>query len=108
MSLSLPEFVAQWKASTLSERSGAQPQFIELCDVLGQPHPAAEDQSGESFTFEKRVSKTRGGKGFADVWKRSYFAWEYKGKHKDLQGAYLQLLDYQGPREPPAAGDLRP
>jgi len=32
-----------------------------------------------SVTFEKHVSKLKGGKGFADAWKRGYFAWEYKG-----------------------------
>ena len=36
-----------------------------------------------------------GGKGFADVWKRGFFAWEYKGKHKYLHEAYGQLLDYR-------------
>src|ERR1039458_3488192 len=101
MSLSLPEFVAQWKVSTLSERSGAQTHFIELCDVLGQPHPAAADQTGDTFTFEKRVSTLSGGKGFADVWKRNFFAWEYKGKHKDLQAAYRQLSDYREDLENP-------
>ncbi|HUK74058.1 MAG TPA: type IIL restriction-modification enzyme MmeI [Candidatus Bathyarchaeia archaeon] len=101
MSLSLPEFVTLWKASELSERSGAQQHFCDLCDVLGQPHPAAVDQSGESFTFEKRVSTLKGGKGFADVWKRGYFAWEYKGKRKDLDAAYVQLNDYREDLENP-------
>jgi len=36
-----------------------------------------------------------GGDGFADVWRRGYFAWEYKGKRKDLAAAYKQLLDYR-------------
>ena len=53
--------------------------FLELCDVLGMPHPAAEDSSGESYTFEKGVTTTAGGQGFADVWHRGHFAWEYKG-----------------------------
>jgi hypothetical protein len=101
MSLSLPEFVARWKASSLTERSGAQQHFCDLCDVLGQPHPAAVDQSGESFTFEKRVSTVEGGKGFADAWKRGYFAWEYKGKDRDLAAAYVQLNDYREDLENP-------
>ncbi len=101
MPLSLPEFVERWKASTLSERSAAQSHFIDLCQVLGHPHPAAADQTGDSFTFEKHVSKLRGGKGFADVWKRGFFAWEYKGKHKDLQAAYIQLNDYREDLENP-------
>jgi hypothetical protein len=99
--LSLPEFVERWKASTLSERAAAQSHFIDLCEVLGQPHPAAADQSGESFTFEKWVSTLDDGKGFADVWKRGFFGWEYKGKHKSLSAAYGQLVRYQGDLENP-------
>jgi hypothetical protein len=100
-SLSLPEFVERWKASTLSERAAAQSHFIDLCELLGQPHPAAADQSGDSFTFEKSVSTLTDGKGFADVWKRGFFGWEYKGKHKSLNAAYAQLVGYQGDLENP-------
>jgi type II restriction/modification system DNA methylase subunit YeeA len=101
MPLSLAEFVERWKAVTLTERAAAQSHFIDLCEVLHQPHPAAADHTGESFTFEKPVSKLHGGKGFADVWKRGYFAWEYKGKHKDLAAAYHQLADYRDDLENP-------
>src|SRR5260370_21413937 len=99
--LSLPEFVERWKASTLSERAAAQSHFIDLCEVLGQPHPAAADQTGDTFTFEKHVSTLEDGKGFADVWKRGFFAWEYKGKRKSLNAAYAQLVRYQGDLENP-------
>jgi type II restriction/modification system DNA methylase subunit YeeA len=49
------------------------------------------------------VSKTGGGggKGFADVWRKGFFAWEYKGKHKDLRAAYEQLLLYREDLENP-------
>jgi hypothetical protein len=101
MPLSLAEFVTRWKASTLTERAAAQSHFIDLCEVLHQPHPAAADQTGDSYTFEKHVSLTKGGKGYADVWKRGFFGWEYKGKHKDLKAAYLQLNDYREDLENP-------
>jgi type II restriction/modification system DNA methylase subunit YeeA len=101
MPLSLAEFVTRWKASTLTERAAAQSHFIDLCEVLRQPHPAAADQTGDAFTFEKHVSTLKGGKGYADVWKRGYFGWEYKGKHKDLKAAYLQLNDYREDLENP-------
>ncbi len=101
MPLSLPEFVARWKGSELSERSAAQTHFIDLCEVLGHPHPAAVDQKGDTFTFEKRVSTLDEGKGYADVWKRGFFAWEYKGKHRSLSAAYSQLVRYQGDLENP-------
>ncbi len=93
--LTVPEFVARWQRSTLSERSAAQSHFIDLCEVLGQPRPAEVDQEGNNYTFEKGVSKVSGGDGFADVWMRGSFAWEYKGKHKDLSAAYQQLLQYR-------------
>src|SRR5207249_1708569 len=34
-------------------------------------------------------------RGFADVWKMGFFAWEYKGKKKNLDEAYRQLLRYR-------------
>jgi type II restriction/modification system DNA methylase subunit YeeA len=101
MPLSLAEFVTRWKASTLTERAASQSHFIDLCEVLHQPHPAAADQTGDAYTFEKHVSTSDGGKGFADVWKRGCFAWEYKGKHKDLRAAYLQLEKYREDLENP-------
>jgi hypothetical protein len=93
--LTLDQLVARWKHTTLSERSGAQQHFVDLCEVLGQPRPAAVDQTGETYTFEKGVTTTAGGQGWADVWKRGHFAWEYKGRHKDLTAAYQQLLRYR-------------
>ena len=47
------------------------------------------------YAFEKGAEKTGGGDGFADVWRRDCFAWEYKGKRKDLVAAYRQLLEYR-------------
>ena len=51
--------------------------------------------TGESYTFERRVGKVAGGRGFADVWKKDHFGWEYKGPGKDLGAAYRQLLTYR-------------
>ena len=93
--LSPQEFVAKWRKATLKERSAAQEHFIDLCHLVGHDTPAEADPTGQSFTFEAGASKQRGGQGWADVWKRGYFAWEYKGKHKDLDQAYQQLLQYK-------------
>ncbi|HYP38830.1 MAG TPA: DNA methyltransferase [Chloroflexia bacterium] len=101
MPISLPDFIARWQAATLSERSAAQSHFNDLCDLLGQPKPAEADPTGAWYTFEKGVSKTGGGQGFADVWMRGHFAWEYKGKHKNLDAAYRQLLQYKEDLENP-------
>ena len=89
------EFIRKWTASALKERSGSQEHFIDLCRLLGQPTPAEADPEGTWYTFEKGATKYGGGDGWADVWKKGHFAWEYKGKHKDLKAAYGQLLRYR-------------
>lgn len=88
------EFIEKWKATTLKERSASQEHFIDLCNLLGHQTPAAADPTGEWFTFEKGAKKTGGGNGWADVWKKGCFAWEYKGKHKNLDEAFKQLQRY--------------
>ncbi len=88
------EFINKWKASTLSERSAAQQHFLDLCELLGEPKPADVDPSGEWYCFERGARKDSGGEGWADVWKRHHFAWEYKGKRKDLDAAFEQLRQY--------------
>ncbi len=88
------EFVAKWRASTLKESSASQEHFIDLCRMLGHETPAQADSEGTWFTFERGADKSTGGQGWADVWKKGFFAWEYKGKHKDLDAAYAQLLRY--------------
>jgi hypothetical protein len=95
MRKTLAEFVDYWKVAALTEKQGAQSHFIELCDILNVPRPSDHDPNGERYTFEKHVPKVYGGKGFADVWFRDHFAWEYKGPHKDLKAAYKQLNDYR-------------
>ena len=46
------------------------------------------------YCFEKGAIKTSGRRGWADVWKRGHFAWEYKGKGADLDAALAQLQQY--------------
>ena len=88
------EFIAKWRASELKERSAAQEHFIDLCRLLGEPTPAEADPTGERYCFERGARKDTGGGGWADVWKRHCFAWEYKGKHADLDAAFNQLRQY--------------
>lgn len=94
-------FVAKWQQAELRERAAAQEHFLDLCHLLGHPTPAEVDPDGTWFTFEKGAAKALGGDGWADVWKRGCFGWEYKGKHGDLAKAYGQLLLYQGALENP-------
>ena len=88
------EFIAKWRASELKERSAAQEHFIDLCRLLGEPTPAEADPTGDHYCFERGARKDTGGDGWADVWKRHCFAWEYKGKHANLDVAFNQLRQY--------------
>ena len=88
------EFITKWRVSELKERSASQEHFIDLCRLLDEPTPAQADPTGEHYCFERGARKDSGGDGWADVWKRHHFAWEYKGKHKDLDAAFNQLRQY--------------
>ncbi|HOW51238.1 MAG TPA: N-6 DNA methylase [bacterium] len=95
------EFIAKWKRVELKERSAAQEHFLDLCHLVGHKTPAEADPKGEKFCFEKGAAKHGGGDGFADVWYKDHFGWEYKGKKKDLAAAYNQLLLYRDALENP-------
>jgi restriction-modification enzyme MmeI-like protein len=88
-------FIKKWRRAELKERSASQEHFIDLCRLLGERTPAEADPKGEWYCFEAGASKLGGGDGFADVWMRDHFAWEYKGKKKNLNAAYLQLCQYR-------------
>ncbi|MBZ0279897.1 MAG: class I SAM-dependent DNA methyltransferase [Anaerolineae bacterium] len=90
------DFVDRWGQSALREQQGSQSHFNELCQLVGHKTPTQIDPKGEFFTFEEQVQKATGGSGRADVWYKGHFAWEYKGKHKDLDAAYAQLSAYRG------------
>jgi len=93
-------FIAKWRANARNERAAAQEHFLDLCALLDEPTPNS-DPTGAAYAFEKGATKASGGEGWADVWRRGRFAWEYKGKHKDLDAAHRQLLQYAGALENP-------
>lgn len=105
------DFIRKWSASNLSEGSGSQQHFLDLCELLGQPKPAAYDSDAAEYAFEKAVDTTgpaskgsKGARGFADVWWKDKFGWEYKrrGKHASLDDAHRQLKQYrEGLLRPP-------
>ncbi|MCO5201842.1 MAG: class I SAM-dependent DNA methyltransferase [Chloroflexi bacterium] len=84
----------KWTATTRTERAAAPEHFIDLCRMLGEKTPNEADPSGDFYAFEKGAAKSSGEDGFADVWLDGHFGWEYKGKRKDLNAAYVQLLNY--------------
>ena len=104
------DFKRKWSRFQGKESSAYQEHFNDLCGLLHERTPAESDPSGADFyCFQKRVVKdlelfelhedgaevTPGERGFADVWKNGRFAWEYKGKKKNLEEAYRQLLRYR-------------
>ena len=88
------EFLSKWGSGglgyNLNERQGAQQHFVELCAVLGVPAPVG----GEDYVFEKGTLALGQQRGFADVFKRGHFAWEYKAPGKPLDAALRQLMMY--------------
>ncbi len=87
------EFIAKWKDNKLSERAGAQSHFLDLCELIGAGKPT----DPENYCFErgaKRTGSLGDREGWADVWKRDCFAWEYKSPKKNLDGALKQLMTY--------------
>ena len=95
------EFAAKWRGVETGERASAQSHFGDLCRMLGEPTPTDADPAGSWYAFEKGAEKFGGGEGFADVWKRGFFALEYKGKGRDLHAALRQLVDYKDALENP-------
>ena len=88
------DFIRKWERSELKESSAAQSHFNDLCELLGVQKPTDADTRGDTFCFEKGATKSTGGNGFADVWKKGCFGWEYKGPKADLKAAYNQLQHY--------------
>ena len=88
------EFARKWIASKGTERAASQEHFLDLCGLVDEPTPNEADPTGDFYAFEKGAERTSAGDGFADVWLKDHFGWEYKGKRKDLRAAYKQLLDY--------------
>lgn len=102
--MDITTFITKWSKSQLSERAASQEHFIDLCRLLGVKTPAEIDPTGDVFTFEKGAQVSgpaslgsKGERGWADVWYKGRFAWEYKrkDKHKTLAEAYRQLQQYR-------------
>lgn len=152
-SLTPGQFVEKCKGRGLTERSGSQTHFIDLCRMLDVPAPYDDRADDANYCFDaltaaagshlfsgtikkpprlkKRddpalfggsppatgaapasgggaeggsppsasaiIPAPQEGRGFADVWKRGHFCWEYKrqGKHADLGLALRQLKEYK-------------
>ena len=104
------EFKKKWAKFSGKETSAYQSHFDDLCRMLGLPTPIEADPTGDEwFCFQKGVIKDAElvgldlgedgvrpvKKGFADVWRKDCFGWEYKGLHKNLDEAEAQLKRYR-------------
>lgn len=93
--MSAVAFLKKWgpggKSSKLSEKAGAQAHFIDLCVLLRVDTPHDPDNYCFERHFRKKGVDTAG---YADVWKRGCFAWEYKAPKGNLGKALEQLLQY--------------
>ena len=103
------EFKTKWAKVKAKESAAYQSHFDDLCRMLGLPTPLEADPAGQFFCYQKRAVKDaelfqlneRGEeasaeeRGFADVWRKDCFAWEYKTRNKSLDAAYRQLLRYR-------------
>nr|WP_295769208.1 DNA methyltransferase [Rhodoferax sp.] len=88
------EFISKWgpggPAYALNERQGAQPHFIDLCQLVGVPTPGSEG----NYIFEQDTLVLGEARGYADVFYRDHFAWENKAPGRNLDAALKQLLTY--------------
>ena len=101
------QFKAKWAKFSGKESAAYQEHFNDLCRMLGLPTPIEADPTGnEHFCFQKFVAKEAGlfdldatdgnqKRGFADVWKKDCFDWEYKGPGEDLGEAEKQFKLYR-------------
>ena len=88
------QFITKWgpggPAFDLNERQGAQPHFIDLCQLLGVPTPG----SAGDYIFEQDTLVLGEARGYADVFMRKHLAWGKKAPGKNLDTALKQLLTY--------------
>jgi len=90
--LTVEQFIGRWEKNNLNEQQGAHLHFLDLCNFLEETPPSAE--TSDFYKFEKAAAKNDGRKGRADVWKKGFFAWEYKAPNGDLKAAFQQLQRY--------------
>ena len=93
------DFAAKWSKLQQKETALYASHFDDVCRLVGHDTPteygARHDPEGKVFSFQTSTQKAGGQKGFADVYFRDHFIWEYKGPHADLDKAYRQLQLYR-------------
>ena len=78
------DFIEKWKSSGGHERGSGQLFIIELCDLLGLPHPHApsDDTAQNNYVFERAIKRVRPDgsttTNFLDLYKEGHFVLETK------------------------------
>ena len=87
------EFITKWRASELKERSASKntPSTFAGCSAS---RPRLRPTRPARRTASSGAPEGHRGDGWADVWKRHHFAWEYKGRRADLDAAFGQHRQY--------------
>lgn len=85
-------FVAKWSQIQQKETAVSQTHFNDICQLVGHAPPLEHDPAGLDFSFETQTAKPDGAKGFADVFYRGKFIWEYKGPHTLSDEEILERL----------------
>ena len=72
----------------------ASPQRLPPLPATDRKQETPHESRRAAGTRERGARKDTGGDGWADVWKRHCFAWEYKGRQANLDTAFNQLRQY--------------
>jgi type II restriction/modification system DNA methylase subunit YeeA len=86
------QFIQKWQGSALTERQSYQAHFADLCALVGAETPTPA--SADNYCYERGVAKTGSKHGWADVWKKGCFGFEYKAPDRNLEAALKQLMTY--------------
>src|SRR3984893_10926586 len=92
--MSPEEFIARWRGTTRTRAVGRSGTFPRSVCTPRSTETGRLGSAWHRIYLEKSTRKIGDAAGFADVWKRHCFAWEYKGNHKNLVQAYAQLKQY--------------
>ena len=75
MGMTPAEFAAKWKANTTKGDRRVEGALHRPGPHARLPDADEADPTGDFSAFEKGLTKSTGGGGFADVWKEGFFAW---------------------------------
>ncbi len=88
------DFIRKWQGVTLREKPAAQKHVLDLRALVGVESSAKADHRETGSAARRARPRPGGSDGWADVWRRGRFDWEYKRPGADLKKAFGQLQNY--------------